>query len=142
MESDSKKLKTGVLVRADNPHPLRLKYGERGFENVVDSPELMPYPTQLNRPKLAVVMDGDGIYKPLAYNRWGLVGNFVIVKRDANGRFLSMSDEECEAVADDILNTDGYLDPACKVLNAFREPFAKHGEPPMGYVPETGAWFK
>ena len=126
----------------DNLKPLRLKYGESDFEELVASPEVVPYPTQLNRPKLAVVMDGDGIYKPLAYNRWGLVGNFVIVKMDVNGRCLSMTDEECEAVADDLLNTNGYLDPACKICNAFREPFATHGEPPMGYVPEAGAWFK
>lgn len=142
-DSDSKKHKTGVLVRADKPNPLKMRYGsDSSFDDLVDSPEFVPYPTQLNRPKLTVMVDGDGIYKPLAYNRWGLVGNFLIVKRDSNGRCLSMTDEECDAVAADLASTRGYLDPTCRVLNAFREPFATHGEPPRGYVPETGAWFK
>ena len=134
--------KVGLEVRTDNPFPLQADYQDADdFLRIVGSPELMPYPTQLRRSSLFVVVDGNGAIKNLPYNRWGIVGNFAVVKMK-NGNFVSMTQRECAAVGKEIMTTRGYLDPACELSCVFREPFAQYGQPPLGAVPTAGAWFK
>jgi hypothetical protein len=137
-------MKNGIAVRWDNLFPIVGDYD--GFDDIKEIVggvlEQMPYPSQLNRPKLAVLVDGNGVFRPQPYNRWGVVGNFVIVKHSRDGRFLGMSDSECEKVIYDLRDSRGYLDPECKTLNPFREVFERYGEPPRGFVPAAGRWFR
>jgi hypothetical protein len=137
-------MKRGIAVRWDSLFPTVGEYD--GFEDIQrivgGYVEHIPYPTQLKRPGLVVFADENGIRKPLPYNRWGLVGIFVIVKMSRDGRFIPMSDSEMEAVIYDLRDSSGYLDPQCEVESPFREPFAKYGVPPQGYIPEAGCWFR
>lgn len=137
------KAKMGIEVNPDNWFPCVCDY--YGFDDIRAAigsmVEFAPYPTQLKKPQLTVCMAENGVYMPLAYNRWGIVGTFCIVKQNRRGDFLSMTEKEAEAVLHDLLGSHGYLDPACLTLNVFREPFAKYGEPPMGAVPKAGKWF-
>jgi hypothetical protein len=109
-----------------------------------DRVESAPYPRQYGpRPGLLVMMDESGVYKPSAYNRWGIVGTFLVTKVGRGGGQLSLTDREVEAVLADLADADGgYLDPASGVLNPFRGPFAVYGVPPSGAVPQAGCWFK
>lgn len=135
---------TGIAVRYDNPFPVVGDYD--GYDEIVEvvggHTETIPYPTQLKRPILFIYVRDNAINLGLPYNRWGLLGNFCIVKLSRNHRFLTISDAELKAIIFDIRDSKGYLDPDCLTLNAFREPFAKYGEPPTGYEPKDRKWFR
>jgi hypothetical protein len=102
--------------------------------------DLNPYPRQYGRPGLWVLVHDTGLLIGLPYNRWGLVGTFVVVgDQDLRG----LTDDEVEGVLRDLRDVDGgYLDEACGIGNALREPFQKYGIPPAGWAPPAGAWFK
>lgn len=136
-------VKQGLAVRCDSYFPVCGEYdGIEDIEQIVNGRlERIPYPTQLNKPNLVVWLDECGAYKPLPYNRWGIVGDFAIVKMSRDGRFMPMNDAEVEEVLYDLRDSKGYLDPNCKVITPFREPFKKFGEPPQGAVPKAGRWF-
>jgi len=136
-------VKQGLAVRCDSFFPVCGEYdGIKDIEQIVNGPlQRIPYPTQLNKPNLVVWLDECGAYKPLPYNRWGIVGDFAIVKMSRDGRFMPMSDAEVEEVLYDLRDSNGYLAPECQVTVPFREPFKKFGEPPQGDVPKAGRWF-
>jgi hypothetical protein len=106
--------------------------------------ESVPYPRQYGpRPGLVLLLDDNGIYKPTPYNRWGIVGTFAVTRLDRRGSWLSLGDRHIEVVLADLADADGgCLDPASGMLNAFREPFARCGIPPAGWVPPAGRWFE
>ncbi len=138
-------VKQGLAARSDSFFPMCGEYdGIEDIKQIVNGPlESVPYPTQLNKPNLVVWVDEHGAFKPLPYNRWGIVGDFAIVKMSRrDGRFLPMSDAEVEAVLYDLRDSKGYLAPECQVVVPFREPFKKFGEPPQGAIPKAGRWFK
>lgn len=105
--------------------------------------EVAIYPRQyVARPGLRLLVDDMGIYHPAAYNRWGIVGPFVVIKENLRGHSLSLTEKDIRAVLADLADTDGgYLDPASGVACAFRDAFAVHGIPPSGAVPQAGCWF-
>jgi hypothetical protein len=104
--------------------------------------EIIPYPAHLKLP-LAVVVDEAGVLKGSAYNRWGLVGSFVVTKITCNGSFRSLTAKQVSQVLTDLRSSnDGYLNPDSNVMNPFQEPFAIHGIPPSGWVPPAGQWFE
>jgi hypothetical protein len=112
---------------------------------IIGSPvEMAPYPRQYGpRQGLLLLLDEEGVYRPSAYNRWGVVGPFIVTKEDRRGRQVSLTDEDIQAVLADLADGDGgYLDPASSVENPFREAFARHGIPPSGSVPQAGCWFR
>ncbi len=116
---------------------------ERIVEDIVQGTwELTHYPAQYGLP-LTMIVNENGIYSSFAYNRWGILGGFVVTRRSDSGSRLSLTDKQVEAVLEHLKDTEGgHLDPACGVNNAFREPFAIHGVPPSGWVPPTGKWFR
>jgi hypothetical protein len=104
--------------------------------------EFVRYPLHLSLP-LTVIKGDNGIFKPTAYNRWGVVGGFVVTKFSVDGDHLSLTDKDAIQVMSDLAQEgDGYLNPDCGVLNCFREPFKKHGIPPSGAVPMAGRWLE
>jgi hypothetical protein len=112
-------------------------------KEIVGTPfTLAPYPRQYQRKGLVLMVNERGIYLPLAYNRWGIVGNFIVKKKSSDGKQLSMTDNDTEQAKQDLEDRDGgYLDEASGVLSEFREPFRQHGIPPAGFVPQAGKWF-
>lgn len=99
----------------------------------------LPYPAQYGRTGVLIIADDYGMFKPLPYNRWGIVGTFAVV--DANNRPLT--EKRVAEIITDLEDRDGgYLDEASKVLNAFREAFREHDIPPAGAVPRGPGWFK
>ncbi|MFN0019964.1 MAG: hypothetical protein ACKVP0_17030 [Pirellulaceae bacterium] len=133
----------GIAVRYDNPFCTIGEFdGLCEIREVIgDVIDCVPYPTQLNKPKLFVFVADSGLLLGLPYNRWGLVGNFCIVKLSRDRRFLTITDAEAEAVVYDIRDSKGYLDKTCLVQTPLREPFDKFGEPPLGYQPLGDKWF-
>lgn len=105
--------------------------------------ERQPYPTQLKgHGKYLIYFDEDALSKlNVPYNRWGILGTFAIVRVGQTGRFLSFSESDVEQIFLDLQASKGYLDPRNLVQNAFREPFARYGEPPSGTIPPQGRWF-
>lgn len=102
--------------------------------------EWAPYP----RPHTVfqLIVNEVGAYTATAYNRWGIVGTFLVIRRcSSDGKSLSLTDGQIDEVLQDLETTDGYLEPDCPVMNLFREPFRIHGVPPAGWVPQKGMWF-
>lgn len=135
---------TGTAVRYDNPLPVIGNIDE--YEEIVEvvggHTETVPYPTQLNKPILFTYVRDNAINLGLPYSRRGLLGDSCTVKNSRDNRFLTMSNADLEAIVHDLCHSIGYLGPDCLTLNAFREPFAKYGEPPLGYEPPGRKWFK
>jgi hypothetical protein len=101
-----------------------------------------PYPRQYGRNRLVLVVNDNGTYLPLPYNRWGIVGNFIVQKMSTDGKDLSLTERDVEQIKNNLEDRNGgYLDEASGVLCAFREPFLQHGIPPAGFVPVAGKWF-
>jgi len=112
-------------------------------KEIVGTPfTLAPYPRQYKRKRLVLMVNDNGIYLPLAYNRWGIVGNFIVQKKSTDGRQLSLTDKDIEQVMQDLEDREGgYLDEASGVRCPFREPFRQYGIPSTGTVPQAGKWF-
>lgn len=92
--------------------------------------------------KKSPVVSDHGILNGSPYNRWGILGGFVVTRFSSNGSYLSLTDKQIQQVLSDLGDADdGYLNPACNVLNSFREPFAIHGIPASGWMPSDGKWF-
>lgn len=104
--------------------------------------EVVHYPAHLNLP-LTVIGNEDGLMHGLAYNRWGIVGGFVVTRYSSNGSsHLSLTDKQIQQAMIDLEDVeDGYLNPSSNLVNALREPFAMHGIAPSGWVPAAGKWF-
>lgn len=109
---------------------------EQAATDIVGTPwEFIRYPAHLDLP-LTVLANGNGLSCRLAYNRWGLVGGFVVTRYSSNGNRLSLTDKQIQRVLCDLNSADdGYLNPSCNANNALRESFAIHGCPPSGWVP-------
>ena len=52
---------------------------------------LLPYPKQFKRPRIRIAVDDDGLFKPLPYNGWGIVGTFCILKCNNLGNLISLT---------------------------------------------------
>jgi len=103
--------------------------------------ELAPYP-QPARPFL-LMLDGMGMLKPTPYNRWGIVGTFLVLRRSSvDGKELSLTERQITEILRDLKSTDGYLEEECPVRTPLKEPFKQHGVPPAGWVPPAGKWFR
>ena len=103
--------------------------------------EPIRYPAHLKLP-LTVIGNENGTLNGSPYNRWGILGGFVVTRYSSNGSHLSLTDKQIQQVLSDLGDADdGYLNPACNVLNSFREPFAIHGIPASGWMPSDGKWF-
>lgn len=131
-----------VLVE---PHRVRPLVGPNSddiacqLQAAIKSISGMPYPAQYGRSGLLLLGDDTGLFKPLPYNRWGVVGTFAVVARSNR----PLSDKKAKEIMSDVEDRDGgYLDDASKVLNAFREPFRVYGVPPAGATPCGKAWFE
>lgn len=131
-----------VLVE---PHSVRSLIGptrdsvSEAIRAAISSLSGMPYPPQYGRNGLLVLADDRGLYKPLPYNRWGVVCTFAVVARHNH----PLTQKQVEGVLEDLEDREGgYLDEASGVLNALREPFQQHGIPPAGAVPNGDAWFR
>ncbi len=103
--------------------------------------EYVRYPDHLKLP-LTILINEYGALTPTAYNRWGIVGGFVVTRITASGSKLSLTDKQIKTVMNDLSDTaDGLLNPASMVECPFSEPFAIHGIPPSGWIPPAGRWF-
>lgn len=117
------------------------------FGAIVDSVvgksvERLPYPKHLGLP-LKVIASEKGIQQGEAYNRWGLVGGFIVTRFDKAGRKMSLKEAEAQKVIQHLKRTeDGYLNPASGVVNCLQGPFNIHGVPPSGWVPDGGLWLR
>lgn len=134
----------GKLAIAVKPTISPVKIGVKAdeLEQWVGSMELIPYPGQYRRRGLSVCGCDDGIYRPLAYNRWGLVGDFLVLRLSAGGKWLNLTERQVDEIMADLSDAEGgYLSDACPTLCPFREPFKKYGVPPSGALPEEGRWF-
>jgi hypothetical protein len=134
----------GMLAIAVKPAlpPVLVGLRDGEWEEWVRSMELIPYPAQYRRKGLAVCGDGNGIYKPHAYNRWGIVGDFLVLRLSVDGKWLNLTERQVEEVMVDLADAEGgYLSDDCPTLCLFREPFKQHGVPPSGAVPREGRWF-
>jgi hypothetical protein len=109
------------------------------LREAIDSISGLPYPAQYGRAGVLILADDYGMFKPLPYNRWGIVGTFAVVGTHNRPLTEKRVAEIIEDVGD---RNGGYLDEASKVLNAFREAFREHGIPPAGAVPRGPGWFK
>ena len=124
----------------------QLEYGEVwnvANGHIASTIERCRYPQQYGRTHtLRLLLDDNGIYRPTAYNCWGIVGPFVIYRVSRDGRHLSMSQSLVREVLEDLTDVNGgLLDPKSNIICPFVEPFARCGIPPAGWVPPTGKWF-
>jgi hypothetical protein len=133
--------KLAIAVKpAITPAIIGLKKGE--LEAWVGTVELLPYPGQYRRKGLSVCVCENGIYRPFAYNRWGIVGDFLVRRFNADGKWLNLTERQVDEIMTDLSDAEGgYLSDACPTLCPFREPFKKYGVPPSGALPEAGRWF-
>lgn len=133
--------KLAVAVKpAITPALVGIRDGE--LEGWVGSVEVIPYPPQYRRKGLVVCGDGNGIYKPLAYNRWGIVGDFLVLRFSVDGKWLNLTERQVAEVMVDLRDAEGgYLSDDCPTLCPFREPFKRYGIPPSGALPNGDRWF-
>ena len=111
--------------------------------DIIQSIEYERYPSHYGFPQLRLLVEDNGIHQPFPYNRWGVVGNLAVVKVDRNGKLITLTPPEIEAVVRHLQDrSGGYLDPRSEQTSPFRAAFAQHGEPPPGYVPAAGTWFR
>jgi hypothetical protein len=137
------KLRLIAVRPAMAPEVLAINRNDVGqtITGIVGTPwELIRYPAHLNLP-LTVIANDDGLDRPMAYNRCGLLGGFVVTRYSSNGSHLSLTDKHIRQVLKGLADgEDGYLNPSCNVGNALREPFKTQGIPPSGWVPSAGKW--
>lgn len=122
-------------VRALSPSPHASLFLEEVRQMVGGHIEVLPYPRQLGRRGLVVAVNEIGTPRGLDQNRWGLVGTFVVFRQRANADHpRGLSPEEAGAVARELDQSYGYLDPAAGVRTAssngigFHAPRAKRAE--------------
>jgi hypothetical protein len=134
--------KLAIAVKPSiSPAKVGVKDGE--LKSWVGTEELIPYPGQYRRKGLSVCVCENGIYRPLAYNRWGLVGDFLVLRFSADGKWLNLTERQVDEIMVDLSDGEGgYLSDACPTICPFREPFKQYGIPPSGSFPKGDRWFK
>jgi hypothetical protein len=136
--------KDGIIVNGFFPCLSVYADLEEIREAIGGSVEIVPYPKQFGRSRIFVCMNERGMYQPLPYGGWGIVGAFAVVKIAKDGRFLSLTEKEADGIGKELMNRSGmtgYLHPDSGLVTAFHEPFQKYGVPPLGHVPSAGCWF-
>jgi hypothetical protein len=77
--------------------------------------EIQSYPRQLasvSQSHLVVVVNENAINDPRCIqNRWGVVGDFAVVRQCKSGTFTSLTEQEAARVCEHLLTEYGYYDP-------------------------------